>query len=322
MNILVATQRQSALESNWALIGTKFLLEKKFKCPINWVTFDVDSNPYNSSFPNQFHHQTLLPFSAVVFSGLQNWRSPKLQPIYSLLERSDVPLIAFGLAIEKNIKGLTSLEEAVFSKPDTTVISKDVSTQEYFARYGLITSVLPCPSIFAGFHPEDTNSNKLSFVLADNIHRADQELVIAKILESLMDLCTKYEIDILTTSTNSFMRFSTMFRNKVRYSYDSADYLPWIKSSKLLVTTNLSMASLATSMGRPALLTEELLSLSEKAQLSQYPLIQTTVASDISKRVTRVMGTSPSHEKYIVWKRESLTRWEKVLQKNTLRIPL
>lgn len=326
MNILALSPRQWKPKHEWLLLGIRNLFAKAVTTSCNWILADqnpdlckVDALGYTQKHidqSNSFRHQSLISFSTTVIAGTAHWTGSLCEDFYGLLSKSNLPLFALGLEPPEFMTPLSDLERRCLSKHNALVVVQENSTQQYLEKYDIPSTVLPSPILFSTKKtPTKVSSARVGLVLEEKnrlTHKVLQELKkgLNQSEESINFQLTCLDID-------SFMQYSTMYPQKVFYSYDSFDYLKHFEALDIVVTTDPDAAILANAVGVRALYISN--GTDSPLNLNAYPYIKKLSLSEIK---SEIQADVPVQRTQILdWKQQIEDQWVEIL-KNHLPIAL
>lgn len=270
MNFLLAAGRQLSLYEEWIAFGARQLLQSVISKPLQWSLYDrnPDLAPISVSSlktlklfrSNSYHHQTLLPFHAVVIAGSSIWTGHSMERLFGTLSKMEIPLLALGLEVPQNPRPLQAIETLCFARSSTILTCKNEATREWLRRFDLESNLVGCPSLFAPppaflMRPRPDRLPSITFCLEDSYGSSGpSEKLLRKLVRSIPKLSTRFKTELVCTHINDFMRFSTMFPGLVTYSYEARDYFSIFDRTDLVVTTSPAQATIANAMEKPAVL--------------------------------------------------------------------
>lgn len=336
MNILVAASRQLTPDHEWIFHGIRNLFEDAYSSKFNWALYDKNPDLLNLKGPrthrltlqsNSFHHQSLLPFSAVVLAGTSQWQGQEMEVLYGPLSKTDIPLFAVSLSLKKNPERLSAIEQNCFHRPGNLVTAKTQRTADWFRSQDIQNTLLPCASLFAAGNPKtelvarSLSRSKIGFLIQAGTGSDDEipESMVRRLCQSAARLARTHEIAIICPAMNDFMRFSTMFPEQVFYSYESRDYLNFIQTCDVVVTTTRELATIANSVFVPAVLLHEREEhLSEVASMPYVFEIPLLDFDELRGKIETVLNRRRLPAEIKEWKDSIRIKWTELLSSRAL----
>jgi hypothetical protein len=328
MNVLIVSSRQLNPEAEWNVVGIRNLLEQSITGRINWVLYDTNPDLRYEKSPkthrlklnsNSFHHNTLHPFSAVILASGNRWTGHALEVLYGLLSKQSLPLMGFGLDVANLDLRLSSIEQICFQRFQNSISVTDAESRVWFEKNGISPFLSPSPTLFAAPRGVDkfsfSSPTKILFAMEDT-QKAEpicEEGELRALLSWLTNQQLRFEVAALTV--DDFMRFSSLFPDKVRYSFESTDYFPWFNDADIVVTFSTETALLANSFLRPAILLGK-----PSGQLELTPFIFPTEIDQLNKAIEH-LKTMPTLARDIYnWKQDIKMGWKQWLQRSRIEI--
>lgn len=333
MNLLVASARQFTPEHEWMLMGIRYLVEERFSYRFNWVLYDRNPDLMQTQGPktqrprlksNSFRHETLLPFSGVVLAGPSQWNGQQMEVLYGALAKSKLPVLGMGLSGGKNQSELSALEIGCLSRAGNVLTVQDRGTQDWLQQQKLMSHLLACPSLFCSrvqeiTHHFETSRPKIGVVIHDSQRPESplNESEVRRLCQGIGQLSKKYEVQVICPTVDDFMRFSTMFRNQTKYSFDPLDYLGILEECTAIVTAHPIVASSANSLLKPVALIGET-GANESANL---PFRVPTSLEHLTETVASLINNRELPRVIDEWKADEESRWLKVIGDFNLSTP-
>jgi len=319
MNLLVATTRQYHPEHEWLFQGVRFLFESQGTGTLNWAVYDSNPDLRNEEAPqthrlrlrsNSFHHQSLLPFSAVIVLGPDHWRGYATEILYGVLAKRALPLYLIDVQLPPRPAKLSGDEQRCLSRPGTKITGIDDKCVDFFGRYGLKVSTPVSPILFANCESKTEEfkpRTELAFVLETTTSSGMP--VAEPLLRTLLALAAQRpEAPVLCPTLNDFMRFSTMFPGRCLYSCEARDYRRFLTGVRTVVTTSRLTALWANGEGYRSVWVSE-----ESHPESNYPFIKKVRPEEITNTVERLASESFSIFKLNEWKTDAHRDWKRLL---------
>jgi Polysaccharide pyruvyl transferase len=329
MNILVAASRQWTPEHEWIFLGIRHLMEESFSRRLNWTLYD--KNPDLRELKgnrlhrlnlksNSFHHHTLLPFSAAVIAGTSEWNGAEMELFYGSLSKIEIPLFALGLEKPAGNRKLNTTQLSCLNRKNNLITVSHEDSRRWLSEFGLSSTLIPCPSLFASTEDPtsedvETSGGHVGIVLHDS-QRPDSaisEELVRRLCQTITQLSKKYTVDVICPTVADFMRFSTMFPENVRYSYEARDYLSLIAHCDVLVTTRTAFALAANSVLKPALL----LSDSKETTPPHFlPHVHRCALADLDDKIKSLLDQPEMRTTIHLWKDQLKTQWKLLLKQH------
>jgi Polysaccharide pyruvyl transferase len=331
MNLIVAASRQWTPEHEWIFLGVRHLIENTFSRRFNWVLYDKNPDLRETKGShvhrlrlksNSFHHHTLLPFSAAVIAGTSEWHGEEMELFYGSLSKIDIPLFALGMEKPDTHRKLTSVELGCLSREENLITVKDEASRHWLSENGLSSTLVPCPSLFASGEDHfpsltQTPQRRVGVILQDSQRpgSAPPETIVRKLCQTVARLSRQFKVEVICPTLDDFMRFSTMFPDQVRYSYEARDYLALIAECDVLVTTRMTFALVANSVLRPALLISE----AEVPDSNFLPYVQSCQLGDLKEKITKLFDQPALPSSIFSWKDQLKNQWQTLLTRHEPR---
>lgn len=322
MNILIASARQWSPDEEWRLLGVKNLLQEALGTAIQWMLYDNNPDLLEREtkvhrrhlLSNSFHHQSLLPFSAVVIAGGPVWSGPPLEMLFGILSKFEIPLYALGISGPLSHTTLSDLDLLVYSRHSTKVVVQEWKTMEWLRRFDLESMCLPCPSLFAVKESENRRASPGSTI--GLIWQGVPSPELRQFCQSVEWLSKHHEISVLCPTSNEFMHLAPMFGNKIKYSYDANDYFEMLSSINIVVTNSKAFAIMANTLEKPAIFLTDggspIIDDANQKGLEQYPYIHPTPLQNVGVKIEQV--TSEPREELGNWKARVKEGWISILR--------
>ncbi len=334
MNVLVASSRQYTPEHEWIFLGIRNLMEGLTPKKLNWALYDKNPDLLRTDGQkthrtklesNSFRHETLLPFSAVVLAGTSQWHGREMELLFGCLTKSEVPLLALGMEMPEQPVHFSPAELVCFSRPHNVITAKDRATLQWLQRYDLNAQLLPCPTLFASKHgglarPQLQSGNlKIAAILQHSQRPGARlnETTLRKLCQSVTRLSQDATVDVIAPTMDDFMRFSALFPEQIKYSYEASDYLELMENSDVVVTSSPGFAILANSLLKPAVLVVDSLG---EAKAAPTPFISLTETCNIRENIESALKNKNFVNECLFWKEEIRRQWVQLLNIDPIKV--
>lgn len=166
MKVVISTTHKWNVGDSIIREGVKKLLKAKYGDDIEYISWN--RNPDNQDGKGDERHQRpglignyfsspeLIKYvDLVVLAGSPEFRGPPLRGLFQAAKdhNPNIPLLALGVGLGYKDGTLDSLDQWIFSRSETKIITRSIETTEMLARYGIKSKALPCPALFA-FDPD------------------------------------------------------------------------------------------------------------------------------------------------------------------------
>ena len=258
-HVLCATTRQWNPGDELILQGVRNVLETMDPAdnPVSVCIFDRSpalrqTAPFLS---NSWRGQSLRGFDEVIVAGTPEWYGPVLEPLYRAIERDGVEPIMLGLGAGTADLRLSPLDRRVLGRAKVLTV-RDANAQRALREIGLDPQLIPCPALLASRSAHvRTRKQRVGLVLQrDEVTcQSISTSTLEQVLAMHEGLDETYEVEVVCNYVDEYLWALERFE-RVRYSYDSADYLPLFARYDVVVSTRLHGAIAALSTGAPSLL--------------------------------------------------------------------
>lgn len=200
----------------------------------------------------------------VVFAGSPEWRGRRMKKLYESILEFNLPTIFLGLGTS----GKFSFSDEHFTKDEQEVFRKAllVTTRDKDTKDGLqpITAYhLPCPALFSSKESRVVKKVKKiglmygtnSAVACNNVSDATYRYMMNMYNNILRDFGSDYNIEFISHYIDELSPFKSDFNDKkIRYSYDSKDYLEIYNNYDLVIGYRVHGIGISASMGIPGIM--------------------------------------------------------------------
>ena len=210
-------------------------------------------------FDNSFKDDMeLSDISFVLFAGSPEWYGNRLIPLYSAIEKNNLPTIFFGLGSGDSSSFEKAIPEVkrVLSK-SLFISTRDHSTEELLKDYG--ARYIPCPAFLSADRNHLVkNISKIGLIYAtdrtvkgNNVSRQMHEYI----LQLYPEIMKYYEVGIVCHYIDELEQARSEFPNAdIYYSYDAKDYADIYDNFDFVVGGRVHGIGMSASLGIPGLM--------------------------------------------------------------------
>lgn len=214
-----------------------------------------------SQVDNSFKDIHSLDFiDCVVFAGSPEWKTLRLLPLYSKLnKRVDIPVLFLGLgSFNENEKIPFYAEPAL--KRSGAITYRNSELDKTFDSYRQAQH-LPCPALFSAGIGNFPYVNNKKVAITYGVSKASKGNHVStdasKQMENMYDhlITSGYEVDIVCHYIDELPIAKSIFPNAdIRYSFDSKDYKEIYQNYSLVITSRVHAVGICASLGIPGIL--------------------------------------------------------------------
>lgn len=199
----------------------------------------------------------------VVFAGSPEWRGLRLEKLYAEISQLDIPTIFLGIGTSGRFSfedNFTETEKNVF-KNAKLITCRDALTKECLDE--LNVEHLPCPALFSSTNEKKVDQVKRigiiygthNAVKNNNISLETEEYLKKTYHRFINENNDVYDIEFIAHYIDELDTFNDDFPGqKLRYSYDSKDYLDIFGSYDLVIGHRVHGIGMSASMGIPGIM--------------------------------------------------------------------
>ncbi len=198
-------------------------------------------------------------YDLVVFAGSPEWLGRRLQPLYTRLAASDVPVLYLGLggSRARSFSELEKDERTVLERASLITV-RDAFTRDRLAP--LNPHLLPCPALFSAA-PEltvpRTKLARLGLIYASDKSVAFQRVSTAThdlLVAAFRELLARHECEIVCHYIDELPRARALFPGvPIHYHFDAAEYAAIYRRFDLVAGPRVHGIGLSASMGIPGI---------------------------------------------------------------------
>ncbi|MFY9078159.1 polysaccharide pyruvyl transferase family protein [Aliarcobacter butzleri] len=204
----------------------------------------------------------------VVFAGSPEWIGRRLKKLYTEILNNKIPTIFLGLGtdskipLEYNNKDFGSIEKKVFEQYTKIIITRDENTLGAFKHFEFAKH-LPCPALFCSkTNNKKVNVKKIALIYStvnaeggNDISLETYNFILALYKELLYSYKDEYEFEFISHYIDELSEFKKDFpEEKIRYSYDSKDYLDIYSEYDLVIGCRVHGIGMCASLGIPGIM--------------------------------------------------------------------
>lgn len=294
MNIVFSTTRQWNPGDEFILLGTINLLQEYFEQKKGEVEFNsiiFNRNPQirrarkrdfikmvdnflGRDFIEKFRDNSVKDRKAldyadlVVFAGSPEWIGRRLKKLYSEILVNKIPTVFLGLGtdskkpLEYNNKYFDDKEIEVFEKYTKIITTRDENTFGAFKHFEFAKH-LPCPALFCSkVNNKISRVKKIALIYSTVNAEGGNDVsletynFILSLYKKLLDTYkNKYEFEFISHYIDELSEFKKDFpKEKIRYSYDSKDYLEIYSKYDLVIGCRVHGIGMCASLGIPGIM--------------------------------------------------------------------
>lgn len=198
----------------------------------------------------------------VVFAGSPEWRGLKMRKLYAFVRELKLPSLFLGIGTG----GAFKFTDEHFSKDEQEVLRKAklIAVRDGNTAAGLapLTSHhLPCPALFSSKTSRPVTEVKricLGYSTNNGVQKVANETYewLTSVYNHIVDqMGARYQIDFVAHYIDELHDFQQDFPGRrIRYSYDSKDYLDIYNEYDLVIGPRVHGIGLCASQGTPGIL--------------------------------------------------------------------
>jgi hypothetical protein len=275
-NILFSTTRQWNCGDEFILFGCINILEKILGENFNSIIYnrhpDILHEFVNKDFiyassdlcfrDNSFKHYMDSGFiDLVVFAGTPEWSTDHCKPLYEIINKYKIPVIALGIGSEIQNED-TIFKEEIHKFRLLTV--RDHALENKLKEYNAI--YMACPSIASAnidYEKIITDVKKIALIYSGDITRSvlwnevsnETYIYLMKLYKQILTKYSKkYKFSIVCHYADELPHATSEFPNEnCLYSYDARDYLNIYKEHDFVIGCRIHGIGICASMGIPGI---------------------------------------------------------------------
>lgn len=260
MNILLSTTHFHNPGDEIIAEGVKNLLRNRFGS--NLTYFSYNRNPDLQEDPQRRLRQPLVGnymtspelidhMDMVVLAGSPEWFGGPMETLYKAIRerKRNIPMLALGVGLGHAHGALNELDMEILGRPETKIITRSYETTEWLTRYGIESSALTCPALFAFEANLFSASDKTLQIVQAPGH--DWHEVPARVLEQL-----DRSVDMLCLHVKEFQHYSKLGLKPI-YANNLYSFADIVSQYDKVVSTRLHGAIGALSLGVPAVVVSD-----------------------------------------------------------------
>lgn len=198
----------------------------------------------------------------VVFAGSPEWRGKRLAPLYQKIIDNNIPVIILGIgsnrAFSFNAKHFTENEMKVLSSA-RLITCRDELTHKGLQEVGAY--LLPCPALFSANQQKVREKvDKIGLIygsdkaVSHNNVSASTFEYLQSLYQQLQRHFSEIEFEFVAHYIDELESFSSDFPDgKIRYSYDSKDYVDIYGRYDLVIGHRVHGVGISASQGIPGI---------------------------------------------------------------------
>ena len=210
-------------------------------------------------FDNSFKDDMdLNDISLVLFAGSPEWYGNRLLPLYSAIEKNNLPTVFLGLGAgdSSSFEKANSAVKRVLLK-SLLISTRDHSTEELLKEYG--AKYIPCPAFLSADRNRLVkNISKIGLIYAtdktvkgNNVSRQMHEYI----LQLYPEIMKKYETGIICHYIDELEQARAEFPDAdIYYSYDAKEYADIYDKFDFVVGGRVHGIGMSASLGIPGLM--------------------------------------------------------------------
>ncbi len=259
--VLYSTTRQWNPGDEIILRGVRHLIEKiaPGHNPVIWNR-NPSIRPGNTSLDNSFDslRHSLQSMDYVVFAGSPEWTGCRNIPLFQDLLKNDTRCSFIGIGSAFSGQLLDQATVSVMQTKTDCIISRDQTTSDILQGWGIPCSVLPCPSIFSNAKRKPrtaTGKIGLNFQGTRTPWQRIDPVTGKRCFDIFQMLMSEFDCTVICNYIDELDEATSLFpRDRIRYSYDSSEYLDFFQEVDVVIGTRLHSCLGAIACGTPAIL--------------------------------------------------------------------
>lgn len=216
-------------------------------------------------FDNSLHPNQDAGFADwVVFAGTPEWNNKRLEDLYSIIIRYDIPVLILGIG--SAITSPHAYFNEVISKTKAFTVRSCELVEKVQENFGICAEYLPCPSLLAVPAEKEKQIEcvkKIALIYCQtHKHSVLSNEVPDEVYHYVMEFYRKliaeysqiYEFELVSHYVMELPVLCNDFpEHRHRYSYDALDYLDIYKQYDFIVGPRVHGIAAAASLGIPGL---------------------------------------------------------------------
>lgn len=279
LNIMFSTTRQWNPGDEFILLGTINLLKKYLSKDINCIIYNRNPqirvaygkrelykiigniNLFSNFKDNSIHINMDNKFiDLAVFAGSPEWFGKRSKDFYKICIENNIKTLAMGIGLGGKTIHLKDYEKEILMKSEFISV-RDKFTEKFLANFK--AKFIPCPALFSSIKSKEVKEVKkiaLTYACFDTVRANNINLKAYNYMKDLYNLIIEnygdnIEIEFVAHYIEELPKFYNDFKNhKIRYSYDSKDYLDIYNDYDLVIGTRVHGIGISASLGVPGIM--------------------------------------------------------------------